>query len=121
MKKSTKHNLDDLIKRLVKSIEKRNPQEKIEESGKLFLKAKWKGQEAKLHELVKKMENEEVKSKNLNERLEKTSCTFQTGVDVLGFPQYTTHETLFQIDKDRKYPNNISATRVVDAIQYEHK
>lgn len=121
MKKSTKHNLDDLIKRLVKSIEKRNPQEKIEESGKLFLKAKWKGQEAKLHELVKKMENEEVKSKNLNERLEKTSCTFQTGVDVLGFPQYTTHETLFQIDMDRKYPKNISATRLIDSIQYEHK
>lgn len=118
MKKSTKHNLDDLIKRLVKSIEKRNPQEKIEESGKLFLKAKWKGQESKLHELVKKMENEEVQNKNLNERLEKTSCTFQVGVNSVGLPTYTTHEIMFQHDLDSK--KTITATRIIDAVQYNH-
>ena len=119
MKKSTKHNLDDLIKRLVKSIEKRNPQEKIEESGKLFLKAKWYGQEAKLHELVKKMENQEVQNKNLNDVLKIVKMEYCTGVDFLGFPTFTVHEHLVQhnLSSNKK----ISSTAIIDKIQYDFK
>ena len=113
--KKSKHNLNDLLKRYVKLIEKRNPEQKLSEGGKLFLKANWEGKEDRLHLLIKNMENADVKAKNFKERTFKTQCTFQVGVDVLGFPQFVTHELLFQKDIDNTFD-----TRIIDIVQYEH-
>jgi hypothetical protein len=119
MKKSKIPKLKDLIDRYVKCIEFQNPQTpKITPAGKLFLKSQWLGQEEKLYKMVKDLEIKVVQTKNLTERFETRSCTFQIGVDVLGFPTYTTHENLWQYNLDSK--KNITATALVDAIQYNH-
>jgi len=113
--------LEDLIKRYVKCIRNRHPDQKIDNAGIEFLTNQWKGQEEKLYKIVKDWELKNVKTNNLNKRFERVSVTYNTGVDVLGFPLYTTHETLFQIDIDRKYAQNTTNWQIVDSIQYEHK
>lgn len=119
MKKSKIPALKDLIDRYVKCIEFQNPDKpKITAGGKLFLKSQWLGQEEKLYKMVKDLEIKVVQTKNLTERFETRSCTFQTGVNVLGQPTFTTHESMFQYNLDGK--KNITATALVDAIQYEH-
>lgn len=119
MKKAKIPKLDELVNRYVKCIEFQNPQTpKITAAGKLFLKSQWLGQEQKLYKMVKDLEIKVVQTKNLTERFEKRSCTFQTGVGIFGQPTYTTHETMFQYNLDGK--KNITATRIVDAIQYNH-
>jgi len=119
MKKSKIPALKDLIDRYVKCIEFQNPDKpKITDGGKLFLKSQWLGQEEKLYKMVKDLEIKVVQTKNLTERFETRSCTFQTGVDVLGQPTFTTHESMFQYNLDSK--KNITATALVDAIQYNH-
>ena len=119
MKKSKIPKLDDLVNRYVKCIEFQNPDKpKITSEGKFFLKSQWLDQEEKLYKMVKDLEIKVVQTKNLTERFETRSCTFQIGVDVLGFPTYTTHENLWQYNLDSK--KNITATALVDAIQYNH-
>ena len=119
MKKSKIPKLDELLNRYVKCIEFQNPQSpKITKSGKLFLKSQWIGQEEKLYKMVKDLEIKVVQTKNLTERFETRTCTFQTGVNVLGQPTYTSHESMFRHDLDSK--KNITATAIVDSIQYEH-
>ena len=113
--------LKDLINRYVKCIKAENPNSSITDKGITFLTEQWRGKEEKLYSIVKELENKVVKIKNLSERVERVVVTYNTGVDVLGFPTYTTHETLFQLDIDRKYVNNHTGYRVLDAIQYEHK
>lgn len=119
MKKSKIPKLDELLNRYVKCIEFQNPQSpKITKSGKLFLKSQWIGQEEKLYKMVKDLEIKIVQTKNLTERFETRTCTFQTGVDVLGFPTFTVHENLWQLNLDSK--KNITATALLDAVQYNH-
>jgi hypothetical protein len=119
MKKSKIPKLKDLIDRYVKCIEFQNPQTpKITPAGKLFLKSQWLGQEEKLYKMVKDLEIKVVQTKNLTERFETRTCTFQTGVNILGQPTFTTHESMFQYNLDSK--KNITATALVDAIQYNH-
>lgn len=118
MKKSIPK-LDELLNRYVKCIESQNADKpKITPGGKLFLKSQWIGQEEKLYKLVKDLEIKVIQTKNLTERFETRSCTFQTGVSVLGQPTFTTHESMFQYNLDSK--KNITATALVDAIQYNH-
>ena len=59
-----------------------------------------------------------VQTKNLTERFETRTCTFQTVVGILGQPTFTTHESMFRYDLDSK--KNITATALLDAIQYNH-
>jgi hypothetical protein len=119
MKKSKIPKLEELVNRYVKCIEFQNPEKpKITAGGKLFLKSQWLGQEEKLYKMVKDLEVKVVQTKNLTERFETRSCTFQVGVNILGQPTYTTHESLFQYNLDHK--KNITATALVDSIQYNH-
>jgi hypothetical protein len=118
MKKSIPK-LDELLIRYVKCIEFQNSDKpKITLGGKLFLKSQWIGKEKQLYKLVKDLEVKVVQTKNLSERFDTTTCTFQTGVDVLGFPTYTTHENMFQLNLDSK--KNVTATALIDSIQYSH-
>ncbi len=118
MKKSIP-TLKELTDRYVKCIEFQNPDKpKITPGGKLFLKSKWLGKEEQLYELVKDLEVKVVQTKNLTERFETRSCTFQVGVNVLGQPTFTTHESMFQYNLDSK--KNITATALIDSIQYNH-
>lgn len=119
MKKSKIPKLDELLDRYAKCIEFQNPDKpKITKSGKLFLKSQWIGQEEKLYKMVKDLEIKVVQTKNLTERFETRTCTFQTGVGILGQPTFTTHESMFRYDLDSK--KNITATALVDSIQYNH-
>ena len=119
MKKKPIPTLKELLDRYVKCIEFQNPEKpKITSGGKLFLKSQWIGQEEKLYKMVKDLEIKIVQTKNLTERFETRTCTFQTGVSVLGQPTYTTHQSMFQYNLDSK--KNITATALLDAIQYEH-
>lgn len=119
MKKSKIPALKDLIDRYVKCIEFQNPDKpKITKAGKLYLKSQWLGKEEQLYKLIKDLEIKVVQTKNLTERFETRSCTFQTGVSILGQPTFTTHEFMFQYNLDSK--KNITATALVDAIQYNH-
>ena len=119
MKKSKIPKLDELLNRYVKCIEFQNPDKpKITKSGKLFLKSQWIGKEEQLYKMVKDLEIKIVQTKNLTERFETRTCTFQIGVDVLGQPTYTTHQTMFQLNLDRN--KNITATALIDSIQYNH-
>jgi hypothetical protein len=118
MKKSIPK-LEELLNRYIKCIEFQNSDKpKITPGGKLFLKSQWIGKEEQLYKLVKDLELKVIQTKNLTERFETTSCTFQTGVDVLGFPTYTTHQSMFQYNLDSK--KNITATALIDSIQYNH-
>lgn len=120
MKKSKIPKLDELVNRYVKCIEFQNPDKpKITKSGKLFLKSQWIGQEEKLYKMVKDLEIKVVQTKNLTERFETRTCTFQTGVDVLGFPTFTVHETLirYNLSSNKK----ITSTAIIDKIQYDFK
>ena len=118
MKKSIPK-LEELLNRYVKCIEFQNADKpKITSGGKLFLKSQWIGQEEQLYKLVKDLELKVIQTKNLTERFETTSCTFQTGVSVLGQPTFTTHESMFQLNLDSK--KNITATALIDSIQYNH-
>lgn len=120
MKKKTIPPLKDLIDRYVKCIEFQNQDKpKITAEGKFYLKSQWLGKEEKLYKLVKDLEIKVVQTKNLTERFETRTCTFQTGVDVLGFPTFTVHENLWQYNLDSK--KNITATAILDSIQYNHK
>jgi len=103
MKKSIP-SLDSLINRYHQSIQLRHPDVPIDSNGILFLKTKWRGQEAKLYKIVKEMENEEVKVNNQNKRIDHRTVTFQVGVDCLGFVKYYVHENVFSTEIDRKLP-----------------
>lgn len=119
MKKKSIPKLEELLNRYVKCIEFQNPEKpKITAGGKLFLKSQWIGKEEQLYKLIKDLEVKVVQTKNISERFENRSCTFQTGVNIIGQPTYTTHENLWQLNLDSK--KNITATRIVDSIQYEH-
>ena len=119
MKKKPIPTLKELLDRYVKCIEFQNPEKpKITSGGKLFLKSQWIGKEEQLYKMVKDLEIKVVQTKNLTERFETRTCTFQIGVDVLGQPTYTTHETMFQHNLDSK--KNITATALIDSIQYNH-
>lgn len=117
MKKSIPK-LDELVNRYVKAISKKENQE-ISLAGKSFLKQQWIGKEEQLYKLVKKFENKLVKSANLNERIEVRTCKLQYGGGLFGEPLYVVHENIFQHNLDHK--KNITATRIVDQVQYEYK
>ena len=119
MKKKSIPSLKELLDRYVKCIEFQNPDKpKITAAGKLFLKSQWIGKEEQLYKMIKDLEIKIVQTKNLSERFETRSCTFQIGVDVLGFPIFTVHETLVHYNLDSK--KNITATALIDSIQYNH-
>ena len=119
MKKKSIPSLKELLDRYVKCIEFQNPEKpKITSGGKLFLKSQWIGKEEQLYKMVKDLEIKVVQTKNLTERFETRTCTFQIGVDVLGQPTFTTHESMFQYNLDSK--KNITATALIDSIQYNH-
>lgn len=119
MKKKSIPSLKELLDRYVKCIEFQNPHvPKITAAGKLLLESHWVGKEEQLYKMVKDIEVKIVQTKNLSERFETRSCTFQTGVDVLGQPTFTTHESMFQYNLDGK--KNITATALIDSVQYNH-
>lgn len=119
MKKKSIPSLKELLDRYVKCIEFQNPEKpKITSGGKLFLKSQWIGKEEQLYKMVKDLEIKVVQTKNLTERFKTRTCTFQTGVDVIGQPTFTTHENMFQLNLDSK--KNITATALIDSIQYNH-
>lgn len=119
MKKKSIPSLKELLDRYVKCIEFQNPDKpKITAAGKLFLKSQWIGKEEQLYKMIKDLEIKIVQTKNLSERFETRSCTFQVGVNSVGMPTYTTHESMFRYDLDSK--KNITATALIDSIQYNH-
>jgi len=101
MKKSIP-SLDKLITRYHQSIQLRHPDVPIDSNGVLFLKTKWKGHEAKLYEIVKRFENEEVKVNNQNKRIDHRLVEFQCGCGIFGAPIIFVHENVFSTEIDRK-------------------
>lgn len=122
MKKSTP-SLDELVDRLAVQIQARYKGSNIQTSGKDFLKSKWIGQEARLYEKVKKMENQQIQFENLQKRIDHREVVFQCGCDVLGFPIYVIHEAVFQTDVDNRYrkQKNISNQKFLNSRQYTVK
>lgn len=115
--------LNELVNRLATQIEARYKGSNIKQSGKDFLKSKWIGQEARLYEKVKKMENQQIQFENLQKRIDHREVTFQCGCDVLGFPIYVIHEAVFQTDYDNRYRNSkhVSNQKFLNSRQYEVK
>lgn len=95
MKKSIP-SLDELVDRLATQIENRHEGKIVGKKEKLFLAEKWKGKEADLLRTVKKLEIAFVQYQNELKRHETRIVTFATGVDVLGFPTFTSHLLRFE-------------------------
>lgn len=122
MKSKIPH-LDELVNRLAKQIENRHEGKTIGESEKLFLAEKWKGKEADLLRKVKKMEQEFISYQNSLKRHETRTVTFQTGVDVLGFPTFTSHllrfENKFKDPKRYKKQGSDFSSRCIQSAQVD--
>lgn len=87
-------NIKDLVNRYAKCIELRS-EKKVNSIAKEILTKEWTGKESTLYEIVKRMENQDVKNRNIKESTEVRSVTFNTGIDFLGFATYVTHENVF--------------------------
>jgi len=107
-----------------KQIENRHEGKTIGESEKLFLAEKWKGKEADLLRNVKRLEQEFISYQNSLKRYETRIVTFQTGVDVLGFPTYTSHllrfENKFKDPKRyKKQGSELTSSRCIQLAQVD--
>jgi hypothetical protein len=89
-------------------------EKKVNSTAKQILMHEWKGKEQILYGIVKKMENQDVQNKNIKDNTEIRQVTFQTGVDFLGFPTYTTHENVF-------YHNPKVGSGIIEHRQLEFK
>ncbi len=87
-------NIKDLVNRYAKCIELRSGKH-VNEIAKNILITEWSGKEKQLYEILKIMENNDVKKRNFEKMCHTVSVTFQNGVDFLGFPTYVTHENMF--------------------------
>lgn len=123
MRKSTPP-FEELINRFIACIIVRHPETEINESFAETLAEAWKGKDKQLYAQVKLMENNEVKINNLQKRIDVRQVEFQTGVDILGFPTFTTHylkfENSFKDPSRYKKKGSDFKSRLVKAIQFNH-
>jgi len=115
---------EELINRFIASIIVRHPETEINETFANTLAEAWKGKDKQLYAQVKLMENNEVKINNLHKRIDIRQVEFSTGVDVLGFPTFTTHyvkfENSFKDPKRYKKQGSDFSTRLIKAFQFNH-
>lgn len=115
---------EELMNRLVASIVVRHPETEVNEAFANTLAEAWKGKDKQLYEQVKLMERNEVKINNLQRRVDVREVTFATGVDVLGFPTFTTHwvkfENSFKDPARFKKQGSEFKSKIVRAFQYNH-
>lgn len=116
--------IEELMDRYVQSLGVRYPNLPIGENAKNRLIESWKGQEKKLYGIVKNLESEELAYNKEQRKIDKRVITFQTGVDILGFPTFTTHvvqfENNFRDPKRFKKQGSDSWQKFIKAFQFNH-
>ena len=90
MKKS-KHDLLELVEKLINSIEFRNPGKKVNDTEKSLLYTKWQGKEDELYSFVKTLGINEHKAKTIKDKQEFHEVEFQIGVSLSGEPIIVKH------------------------------
>ena len=84
---------EELIERLVNSINKRNPGKELKEEHILLLREKWKwdSRQKELYKLVKTLEQNEFKAESLSNNYSKDNVEFVIGYTLSGEPIIVTH------------------------------
>ena len=82
---------EELIERLVASINKRNPGKELKEEHILLLRNEWKGRDKELYKLVKTLEQNEFKAESLSNNYSKDNVEFVIGYTLSGEPIIVTH------------------------------
>lgn len=82
---------EELIERLVASINKRNPGKELEIEHIALLEQEWRGKEKELYKLVKTLEQNEFKAESLSNNYSKDNVEFVIGVRLDGQPIIVTH------------------------------
>lgn len=125
MKKQNSPPFDELIERLHNSIVLRNPNKPSGQGLIDKLTEAWRGKDAELYKMVKQLEINEHKANVLNRKTDVRNVTYQTGIDVLGFPTYVQHIVKFEnLNRDpKRYKKKGSefAQELVAAAQIEFK
>ena len=91
-RKKIKESVEELVDKLVISIEKRNPGKKLSISDIQKLTSKWRGHENELKAFTKTLAINEHKVKVLDEMHEQHIVEFQLGVSLSGEPIMVRHE-----------------------------
>lgn len=125
MKKENLPSLEELIERYCNSIRLRHPEQDVGEEFSDRMKIAWKGKERELWQRVKELEINEHKVNVIMRKIDRRVITYQTGVDFLGFPTYTTHIVKFEkLTKDpKRYKKKGSdfGQKLTQNIQIDHK
>lgn len=96
MKKTNLPDFQELIMRLAKCIQMRNPDKSITAEAIVQLTFAWEGKHKELYETVKKLEQNQRAAIQQLKETEDRVVEFQIGVDCVGFPIFVTHATRFQ-------------------------
>jgi hypothetical protein len=96
MRKQKLPPFEELIERYCNSIQLRNPNKEVGEDFREKMINAWSGKDKLLYNRVKEMEITEHRINLLNKKVDRRVVEFQTGVDALGFPTFTTHIVRFE-------------------------
>jgi len=125
MRKQKLPSFEELIERYCNSIQLRNPNQEVGEVFRQKMIDAWRGKDKLLYDRIKEMEITEHKINVANKKIEKRVTTYQTGVDFLGFPTYTTHIVKFEnLTRDpTRYKKEGSdfGQKLISKIQIDHK